>query len=506
MKSLRATTLLSYISVILYVAIGFLYTPYLTNTLGVSDFGLYSLTASLIGYLSLDFGIGVAQARLIAKFIIEGKKEKIKDLLGITCKLFMSIDIFILLIATGIMIYSDSIFSNFSFTELDKFNKVFLITGIYTILNFPFLPLKGLFQAYDRVYDFVVIDLVYKIVNVMSLVSALFWGFGLMGVVVANTVTNLLAQIIRFIYIYKKESLKINFFAKDVEIVRFIASFSTWSTIAMIADKFFFGIIPLLLAAFSNTKEVAIFAIAISIEGYILSIARSMSGIFLSRVMKMVVQGDDIEKRTTLMIKVGRIQLYVIGMIVMCFIGFGKDFIYLWVGPSYNKSYYCVVLILFPCLFHLTKIIAEEIMLATNNIKYRAIVYTCGSLLSVLCIVLLTPYWGALAAAIGVFISFVVAHNYLLDMCYHKKIGVNMIKFYKGCHLRILPIFLVCLLIALGIQYFIPIVSWFSLILKCSIWGIVTIVLLWIWAFNREEKKMLLSCISKNSFPLKEKN
>lgn len=497
MKSVKTTTLLSYVSVVLYVAIGFLYTPYLTGTLGISDYGIYSLTASLVGYLSLDFGIGAALARLAAKFILEGRKEKIRDLLGLTCKFFVCIDVFIFLIALGVWVYSDITFTNFSFEELGKFKKVFVITGLFTVLNFPLLPTKGLFQAFDRVYDFVLIDVVYKIVNITSLVSALYFGFGLLGVVVANTTTNLLAQLVRFSYIYRKENLNFNIKAKDNEIVRFIASFSTWSTLAMIADKFFLGIIPLLLAAFSNTREVAIFAIAISIEGYTLSIARSMSGIFLSRVMKMIVRGDDVEKRTELMIKVGRIQLYVIGMIVMGFIGFGKDFIHLWVGPDYHKSYYCVALVLFPCMFHLTKTIAEELMLATNKVKYRAIAYTCGSTLCVLSIVCLTPYIGALAAAIGVFLSFVVAHNLLLDIFYHKKIGVDILKFYKECHFRIFFVLLLCLVIALGIQFLISSITWPLLFFKCFVWGISSVVLLWFLAFNQEEKNMLLTYVSK---------
>ena len=496
MRSAKTIALLSYASVVLYVVIGFLYTPYLTGTLGVSDYGIYSLTASLVGYLSLDFGIGAALARLAAKFISEGRKEKIRDLLGLTCKFFMGIDVFIIFIALVVWGYSDVIFTNFSFDELSKFKKAFIITGIFTVLNFPLLPTKGLFQAFDRVYNFVLIDFVYKIVNITSLVSALYFGFGLMGVVVANTTTNLLAQLVKFSYIYRKEKLSFNLKAKDNEIVRFIASFSTWSTLAMIADKFFFGVIPLLLAAFSNTREVAIFAIAISIEGYTLGIARSMSGIFLPRVMKMVVRGDDVEKRTELMIKVGRIQLYVVGMIVVGLIGFGKDFIYLWVGPDYDKSYYCVALVLFPCMFHLTKTIAEELLLATNNVKYRAITYACGSILSVLSIVLLSPYLGALAAAIGVFLSFVVAHNLLLDIFYEKKAGVNMLRFYKECHCRIFHVLLLCLVVAWGLQFFISSVTWMLLFLKGAIWAVCSILILWFLAFNREEKNMLLTYVS----------
>lgn len=167
--------------------------------------------------------MAAALARLAAKFISEGRKEKIRDLLGLTCKFFMSIDVFIIFIASVVWVYSDVIFTNFSFDELSKFKKVFIITGLFTVLNFPLLPTKGLFQAFDRVYDFVLIDFVYKIVNITSLVFALYFGFGLMGVVVANTTTNLLAQLVRFSYIYRKEKLSFNLKAKDNEIVRFIA-------------------------------------------------------------------------------------------------------------------------------------------------------------------------------------------------------------------------------------------------------------------------------------------
>ena len=130
MRSAKKTSVLSYLSIVFYVIIGFLYTPYLVHTLGVSDYGIYALAASLIGYFSLDFGIGAAQTRLIAKYIAEGTVEKIKDVLGITCRIFLVIDIFILFLSCLVYFNADSLFSNLTPHELIRFKNV-----IFFILN-----------------------------------------------------------------------------------------------------------------------------------------------------------------------------------------------------------------------------------------------------------------------------------------------------------------------------------------------------------------------------------
>ena len=59
MNQRRWGALLSYVNIILTVAVGLLYTPLMLRLLGQSEYGLYSLIGSVIGYLSvLDMGLG----------------------------------------------------------------------------------------------------------------------------------------------------------------------------------------------------------------------------------------------------------------------------------------------------------------------------------------------------------------------------------------------------------------------------------------------------------------
>ena len=65
----KAGAVLSYISIVLSTLVQLLYTPLLTRMLGQSEYGLYSLVSSIIGYLTvLDLGFGNAIVVYTAKY------------------------------------------------------------------------------------------------------------------------------------------------------------------------------------------------------------------------------------------------------------------------------------------------------------------------------------------------------------------------------------------------------------------------------------------------------
>lgn len=61
MDQLKAGALLSYVVLGLNTLIGLLYTPFMLRMLGQSEFGLYSLAASVIAYLTVWFWVLVMQ-------------------------------------------------------------------------------------------------------------------------------------------------------------------------------------------------------------------------------------------------------------------------------------------------------------------------------------------------------------------------------------------------------------------------------------------------------------
>jgi len=77
MKSqIKSGIVLSYVYMAITMVIGLLYTPVMLDLLGQSEYGLYTLATSVIGYLSfLNLGLESALVKYTAKYIALGDKK-----------------------------------------------------------------------------------------------------------------------------------------------------------------------------------------------------------------------------------------------------------------------------------------------------------------------------------------------------------------------------------------------------------------------------------------------
>lgn len=492
-KQEKSGAIISYATIFFSIVTGLLYTPFLINKLGLTDYGIYTLSASVIASFTIDFGMGAALTRFIARYRAENREHKVKDLLGVTTKLYIAVDIILIIVLFSVYVFSPTIFSNLSEIELEKFRGVFLVSIFFVLFNFPLLPVDGVFIAFEKIVPLKVFNFISKFISVSLLFATLILGYGLFGVVIVQAAVTLLFQIIKVFYLYKKVNLRINFKSKDKQILKSIGSFSAWATVGMLADKFFFPIIPTLLAIFSNTEHVAFFAIVISIEGYILTISKALNGIFIPRVMRLVVNNSPVQEQTSLMIKVGRIQLYIIGLFIIFLICFGRIFFKFWLGDGFDISYFAMIIVLIPCLFHLTQTIAEELVYAQNKVKYRAFINIATSILSVTIISILSSKFGAIGAAIGVAVGFIVGYGIIANVIYAKKLNIDIIRFFKECHGKLAIPLIISLFFGFLFQNLIDAESFVSFIIFGLLWVVVYVLVMWVFALNKEEKILISS-------------
>ncbi|WP_232284495.1 lipopolysaccharide biosynthesis protein [Bacillus timonensis] len=113
-SQLKAGAILSYVALFLNSGISILYTPIMLRMLGQSEYGLYSLAASLAGYIGvLNFGLGNAVIRYTAKYRSENDEEGCYQLFGMFTKMYGLLGMFALIIGTILTHYS-----HFSFQAL----------------------------------------------------------------------------------------------------------------------------------------------------------------------------------------------------------------------------------------------------------------------------------------------------------------------------------------------------------------------------------------------------
>lgn len=498
-KQIKQGVIISYIAIIINIIAGLLYTPWMIKEIGQSDFGLYTLAVSLISMFLIDFGLGMAVSRFLSLYIAQGNQEKANKILSIAYKIYLVIDGIIFIVLILVFFNLNTIFHELTNQELEKFKVVFAIAALFSFISFPFLTLNGVLTAYERFFKLKFYDLLNKVISITLIIIALLNGFGLYALVLSNAFSGLLIIIFKYKTVKKETPIKVDFKYKDKDIKKQIFSFSIWSAIVGIAQRFIFNITPSIIGMVSGAKNIAVFGVAMAIEGYVFTIANAINGLFLPKVSRIVMDNKNGSSRILgLMIKIGRIQLYIIGIIVIGFILLGRDFVLLWVGEKYYLAYYSVILLILPSIVYLPQQIGNTAVIAYNKVKLQAKVFLIMALINIVLSLVLSAKYGVIGASLSIFIAYTF-RNIGMNFIYHKILKINIFTFFKECHLKIIPPLIVIMIFNYYIFKLFITIGWLNLIFKGLILVITYFISLWLFIFNDEEKKILKKLIYSRS-------
>ena len=457
--------IVSYFAIAFNIVAGLIYTPWMVEKIGQSNYALYTLASSFISIFLVDFGLSSVVSRFVAKYRAEGKEEKADKLLGIVTKLYLIIDACILISLIIVFFLLEKIYKGLTPHELQVYKQLYIIVGTYSVLSFPFMPLSGIISAYEKFIQLKLCDLCQKIITIVLVVIALINNLGVVAVVTANAVSGILIIIVKLFTIYGMTPVRYNFRVSDRILLKEIFSFSVWTTVMSIAQRFVFNLAPTILGVFSTSTEISVFAPANTLEGYFFTFAAAVNGMFLAKISKYIADNQK-DKIFNLMVKIGRYQLIILGLILVGFVCVGKDFMMLWMGEDYVAAWPCAILMFIPDLLIFTQQIANTTAIAENYVKNIALGYVGMAVISGTLSIFLCQSYGALGSSVAITIAYGFLYIYM-NVIYYKILKLDVFKFYKLCYVRHIPS--IILSIVLGYytaNYLIVISGWKGLFLK----------------------------------------
>lgn len=482
---------ISYISIFLNLVISFAYTPWMIHKIGISDYGLYSLASSFIGYFILDFGMSSSIARFIAKYRAEGREDKVENMLGLTTKIYLGIDVVIFVVLTVLYFFISGVFKGLTPEEIERFKLLYIISGSFSVLSFVFKPMNGAMMAYEYFVENKLLDMVTRVGTVSIVALLLLFNGDVFTLVFVTGLVGFVVNVSKYLIFTHKSHLKINwkYFEKAELIVLF--SFSAWIFLMGLAQRFRFTLVQSVLGILSNSTEISIFSMAMMLEATVFTLSSALNGLFLPKVTRLS-QNNDRKTILELLVRVGRIQLFIIALIFSGFCLFGKEFLILWAGPEFKNVYYVLICLIFSNMVSLTQQIANDLVYAENKVKGFALIVLIASAVGLTISVLLASRLGAIGCGIGTglaLVATVIANN----VFYKRKMQLDIGTFFKQCHCKILPPLVILGLTFWGIKQFLVIESWTTLIIVGSVYCITYFSLSYLLLFNKEEKDLVLS-------------
>lgn len=493
-NQLKVGAILNYVIIITTTVVGLVYTPYMLHTMGQSEYGLYQLVASVISYLTvLDFGLGNATIRYTAIFRAEGKIREQYEVFG-TFLVIYSIIGLISLIAGGILSANvDVIFGNsLTIEELAKAKIMMLILTFNIAISFPFSIYGSIICAYERFVFLRIIILARTILNPLVMVILLYIGYKAIAMVIVTTAFNILTLILNNIYCHKRLNIRIIFGKFRWDFIKEVIIYSFWIFLNLIMERIFWSTGQFVLGALSGTVVVAVYAIAIQLQGMYMSFSTAISSVLLPKITSMVTLGKNKKEISDLFIRTGRSQNILLSLILFGFIVFGKPFIYLWAGPEYSSAYYMAVFFFVALYIPSIQSVGITILQARNQMKFRSILNFILALIALAAEFFSTKYFGGIGCAISISVVLLLGQGLILNIYYRKSQDLEIIEFWKEIlKMDVVPI--VVSLIFLYLTHFVfEIKSWQALIIGIFVYMIIYTPAFVLISMNRYERQLLI--------------
>lgn len=491
---------LSYVYMIFEVLSTLLLTPLIISSLGDAEYGVYKLIASVTGYLLLlDLGMGNSVVRYVAKYRETDDIESSKKFLGV-CVVFYSIvaAIVIALGAVLIVFFQDIFAKGLSASEIGLSKKLLVLTVVNAAITLGSSVFYNVIIAYSKFTVSKGTSIIQIIVRIILTIVALKLGFKSVAIVVINLLLTIVTRLFYILYVLYVIKLKPRFKNISFGFIREIVAYSAFILLQMIATQINCHADQVLLGMFvaSSAVIIAVYGVGTQIVQYFQSIGQALGGILMPGVVKLVEKGATPKQLQDEMVRIGRYSLSILGIIFMGFAVNGKKFLSVWIGDRYTESYFVALILMLAYVFILTESIGTQILWAKNKHQLQSVIKFCIVIVNVALTIVLIKWNPLIGATIGTFISLMLGDVLCMNIVFRKEIGISIKEYYLGLFKGILPS-----LVLSGISGYL--LSLFyssglvSMVINIVVMLVVYAATMWIFGFNKAEKKMLKSIVCR---------
>ena len=496
----KAGVLLSYVNLALGSIVPLLYTPIMLEILGQAEYGLYSLSCSVTNYLSLlNLGMGSAIVRYMAKYRSEGNTDGARRLMGLFVTLYSCMAVLVC-IGGGILASLSDVFFSEGLTsaEIAKLRVLIVIMTLNVAISLPTSTFMSVISAYER-FTFSKSLAIAETVLVPALnLVVLYLGKGSVGIAIIAISVQIVARVIDFLYC--KSQLKIVPVFKNMptHLLKELAGFCFFVFLSTIVDMLYWSTDKVLIGAVLGSVMVGIYNVGGVFTAIMQSLAHAISNVFTPRVMMMASGKEQSpEEISSLMIRIGRLQFFIVSFILSGYAVFGQQFLLFWAGEGYEDAYFIALLTMIPLTVPLIQSIAFSTIMAQNKHGFRSIVYAIIAVANVVSTYLVLPHYGIIGAAVCTAIAFALGNGIIMNIYYHKVIHLNIPKFWGNiCRISVVPICMTVLGLVVT-QKFLPPASIPVFLAEVAGYSVLFWIATWFDSMNRNEKQLMLSFLKK---------
>lgn len=442
MNQRKLGILISYLNIVLHAVIGFAYVPILLHYIGKSEYGLYQLIGSFIAYFSvMDFGLTAAVVRFYTKYKALQDKVNMENILAIALRAYAVITVVLLILGCGFYAFIPEMFAkSMTLAEITSAQKLFVLLLFNMVVTISTMIFRAVINAHERFLFLKGLETVQLVLQPLLVVLVLQSLPSALAVAGVQTVLNVVFIIARIYYCFAKLHIKIHYHFWDREMFAGFKKLALSVFAVTIIDQVFFKTNQVILGVVSGTAAVAVYSVASLIYMNYMALSVAISGVYLPHVTELIAKNEPVSKLTDLFIRIGRLQYFLLALVASGFIIFGRQFIHMWAGESFDEAYYITLLIILPFTIDLIQNIGLSILQAQNKYDFRAKVYFVMGIFNLCLAIPLAIKYGGVGCAFATGLAMFLGNGVIMNWYYLKITRLDIARFWQEIGRITLPI------------------------------------------------------------------
>ena len=405
---MKKNTIANAVFFILSFPVFFIATPIILKFTGKGAFGIWALTGTLLVFVELIGGLQVPTAISVLVPKVDPKKQpdEINKLVNTMFFFFL----FMAAIMAGAYFFAEPfIIKAFFKVDAGLIETARFVLGfsVYAFLiNFVMLGFGYLMGGFNLFYILSIMHTISTYVRTGLMIAALYAGFGIKGVVVAQMGVLLLETIVTLVYLkiaFPPLGFGLKYFS--LEKLRSLLGLGLKLLVAKSGPLVNSNIDKLVLGYFLNPVMTAYYQIGGNISKYISQVPE-MLGLFslLPAAAELKARGM-MEKIRVMFDRVNKYTFFLAMLLMTGIIIFGREFIRLWVGEGYDNAYVVMMALAAGYTMGLFGYVPMNILNGLERTKSTMLASAVSAVLNISLSAFLTWKFGLYGALAGTLIS-----------------------------------------------------------------------------------------------------
>jgi len=451
-----------------------LLTPFVLRHLGPAGYGIWILSASVIGYYGfLDLGFRAGVTQYLTQYLASGDTDRASECMSSSVAALAVLGTFMVTLSVGAAYVVPRVFH----LPVELVNEAFwciLIVGVSSGLQFALSPFTSIFAATQRFDLASLIGVLTRLLTAAGTVIVLRLDYGLIGVSAATCAVSLVDYGLRW-FVARRLSPQIELSRRRVSFARLkeIGAFGAWNFLISL-NAFIYQHVPnMLIGAFMPIVAVGRYALSVGLVRQINASLGPVGQVIYPAAAALHATGD-IAGRERLYHDGSRLMMLVMIPIAMLAFFWAEDFYRLWVGEAYiSGSAYPSVALVFQILVLSTATnfsnIAGQILMGAGRVRIVAVAAICGSAINLSLSIVLIQIYGLVGVAIAVVVASILIDFAAMPWLAQRYLGLSVKNFVGRACARPLAVGLLQLLAVICVRLLGRPLGWIELILQGSL-------------------------------------